>query len=559
MPSARSARPASLVLLVVCFALLACADGGPAGPAVPVGPSASARVLARGAPIRSANGLAFDAQGRLYVASVLGREIVVLDAASGAVLDRIGRERGVDDPDDVTFGPDGSLYWTAIFDGEVGRLTPTGVSSRMFVGVGANSIAFSRDGRLFIGLVFLGDRFLEVDPEFEGEPRLVLEGLWVNGTDWGSDGALYGSLWGEGAVARIDVDAGTIERVVQGLGVPAAVAFDAGGRLHVLDALRGEVVRLDASGGGRSVLARLSPALDNLAFSPSGGLFVSNYADGSVVEVLPGGATRVVSPAGLALPGGLAVLAGASGDAVFVADWAALREFDGESGAEGSVARVVFASPGLSPPLTASADGNNLLLTSTFSGVQVWDPRSAQVLSEIGDFAGAVQAIRFGGDLVVSEFESGRVVRAYGPDGVEREELATGLGLPSGLAASDDDLWVADWERGEVLQLVADGEPLVEPRVLASGLSSPEGLAVDSDGGLLVVESGRGRLSRIDPVSGTVTAVVEGLATGLEAGPDDPPFGRFTGVAVGVAGAIYVSGDAGNLLYRIDHASGASG
>lgn len=83
--------------------------------------------IVRGAPIHGANGLMFDAQDNLYIASVWGREIVVMNPLNGEIIDRLGTEVGVESPDDLTFGPDGSLYWTSIITGEVGRLSPGGV------------------------------------------------------------------------------------------------------------------------------------------------------------------------------------------------------------------------------------------------------------------------------------------------------------------------------------------------------------------------------------------------------------------------------------------------
>ena len=53
--------------------------------------------------------------------------------------------------------------------------------------------------------------------------------------DWGPDGWLYGPLWNKGQVARVNVDTGEIKVVAEGLVVPAAVKFDAQGRLHVLE------------------------------------------------------------------------------------------------------------------------------------------------------------------------------------------------------------------------------------------------------------------------------------------------------------------------------------
>jgi hypothetical protein len=143
------------------------------------------------------------------------------------------------------------------------------------------------------------------------------------------------------------------------------------------------------------------------------------------------------------------------------------------------------------------------------------------------------------------------VIRARGADPAERATLATGLGVPAGLAATNDDLWVGDWATGRVLQLVADGQPLARPRVVAQGLAAPEGLAVAPGRSLLVVESGAGRLARIDLATGRVSTVADGLALGAQGIPGLVPTWIFNGVAAGRSGAIYVSGDKANVLYRL--------
>jgi streptogramin lyase len=95
-----------------------------------------------------------------------------------------------------------------------------------------------------------------------------------------------------------------------------------------------------------------------------------------------------------------------------------------------------------------------------------------------------------------------------------------------------------------------DGGSPIPPTPVASGLAQPEGLAVNIDGSLLVVESGAGRLSRIDPSTGEVTSVAEGLALGAPGPPGYPPTWTFNGVAVGPSGNIYVTSDVSNALYR---------
>jgi len=103
-----------------------------------------------------------------------------------------------------------------------------------------------------------------------------------------------------------------------------------------------------------------------------------------------------------------------------------------------------------------------------------------------------------------------------------------------------------------VLQIVADGKQLSEPTPVATGLSSPEGLAVTPGGNLLVVEAGAGRLSLINTRTGEVSTIAEGLQLGAEGTPGFPGTWGFNGVAVGPSGTIYVTGDIGNVLYRME-------
>lgn len=90
-------------------------------------------------------------------------------------------------------------------------------------------------------------------------------------------------------------------------------------------------------------------------------------------------------------------------------------------------------------------------------------------------------------------------------------------GRPFGLAVapSVDMLYVSDERHGVVRSLGADGRSTV----VAKGLRSPQGLAVAPDGRLLVCESAVGRISAVDPATGTSSPVwenvplVSGIAT----------------------------------------------
>jgi sugar lactone lactonase YvrE len=488
------------------------------------------------------------------MASTLGNEILVVDPETGDILSTIGANQKVLSPDDVAFGHDGSLYWTSFEAGEVVRLTPDGTREAQPVAPGVDAIAISHDGRrLFVALDFVGDALYELDPTFADPPRLIAENLgFLSAMNWGPDGFLYGPVLTKGQVVRINVDTREIVTVADGFTAPTAVKCDSEGRLYVADHATGEVSWVDLETGYKSVMARLMPGLDNLALDSVGRLFVSSAQDGSVHEILSEGAPRSVCSGGMIAPGGVAVLPRGSGESVFVADVWTLREFDGITGDEISVERHLMGVQGtIIAPLTVSRDGDNLILSSwvTDNGaVQIFNPATREIISDLRGFKSPLNAIRFQDDIVVTQLETSSVVRVNTQDPEKRGAVATGLGVPVGLAATDDDLWVSDCATGMVLQIIADGEQLDRPVAVAKGLVYPEGLAVDRDGSLLVVESEARRLTRIDPLTGARSTVAEGLDVCLQG---DHPTWVFNGVAVGPSGTIYVTCDVTNTLHAI--------
>jgi sugar lactone lactonase YvrE len=522
---------------------------------IAVAQSANVQVLARGAPIKSANGLYFDKQDRLYIASAGGREIVVMDPDSGKILDRIGPERDVETPDDLTFGPDGSLYWTALMTGEVGKITPDGKKVTVARGLsGANPITFSNDGRLFVARDFMGDGLYELDPSSAKPPRPIDEHLkGLNAFDFGPDGKLYGPLYFEGKLVSIDVDSGARRTVAEGFMTPSAVKFDAQGRLFALDQGQGKVFLVDPTSGEKTEYATIEPGLDNLAFDSHGQLFVSNNDTSAVYQVQTDRSVRTISPGGLNTVGSIAVLPHAGSESVYVPGVFTVTELDGATGRQRSLAHVTLDQSPLRSPLTFAADGARVVVSSWFgNAVQVWDPATNTVSAEYTDVAVPINAIGFQGDIVVAELgtKPPRVTRVSAANPAARTTLAE-LGVPAGLAATAEDLWASDWAAGTVVQLVKGGQQLTRPAVVASGLKGPEGLAVAADGSLLVVESMASRLSRIDQSSGAVSTVAEGLEVGAAGPPTMPPLWVLDSVAVGPSGAIYVAGDKANELYRI--------
>ena len=510
------------------------------------------RTIGESASFRGINGILFGPDGDLYLTSVVTPALARIDPESGEILDNWGLEEGSKSPDDLAFGPDGSVYWTDISNGEVGMRTPEG-ETRVVAspGVGVNPITFSDDGRLFVSQCFMDTNLFELDPTGDREPRLIRDdlgpGCGLNGMDWGSaDGRLYGPRWFRGEVVRVDVDSGELETVASGFEVPAAVKFNSEGVLHVLDSLRGEVVRL-GDDGGKEVVARVQPGLDNFAFDAEDRLFISSFADGFIVEALSPDENRTVLEGGLNMPGGLALIGSGDATRLVVADFFALRQLDPATGDELGVVRDVigFSDIGTSMSVHA-ADGGNLILSSWFdNAVRLWDPASDALVQIFGELAAPIDALQFEGDIVASQWGAGNVI-AFSPENPEEKRvLAEGLSGPAGLTSADGTLYVTDNLAGTVLRLGDGGAETV-----AEDLDQPEGLAA-ANGSLYVVEAGAGRVVAVDPSSGETTTVADGLELHVPPSGAFPNTMLFNGIATDGSTA-WVAGDAANTVYVID-------
>jgi streptogramin lyase len=167
----------------------------------------------------------------------------------------------------------------------------------------------------------------------------------------------------------------------------------------------------------------------------------------------------------------------------------------------------------------------------------------------------AIRFKKFRNYIVAAELKvdgsGGRVVRIKEKDFSKQKIIADNLAVPIGLAATDDDLWVADWYLGMVFQLVKDGKVLRQPIPVAKDLSFPEGLALDQDGTLLVAETGSGAITRIDPLTGVKSTVATGLDIWFNPVPGWPPTWGFNGLTVGESGSIYIMSGASTHTPRL--------
>ena len=456
------------------------------------------------------------------------------------------------------------MAWTAFLLGKVYIRKPNGKTIEVANGLsGPNSLAFSKDGRLFVSEVFLGDALYEIDvknvdkPEFKsagrGELRRIAEKLGgLNGFEiHRADGFLYGPLWFKGQAVKVNVETGAVEVVADGFKTPAAANFDPQNpdNLYVVDAATGAVWSVSLTSKAKKLVASLKPGLDNLAFDSRGRLFVTSMTDNGIYLVdKQTGSAKTVIEGKLAIPSDLAVVSDNGKDTVHVADVFSYRTVDGSSGAVSDVLRVHGDTHDY--PMGISIGPKNVILSSWFSNtVEKVDRKTGKLAATLSDFSAPVDAIEANdGTLYVAELGSGNLVKVSA-DGKQRSTIAKDLRGPVAMAQGPGTIvYVTEIAAGAVSQFdVASGAR----KVVADGLAGPEGIDVGPDGKIYVAEVGQKRVIMIDPATGAKTVIASNLDIGLSPFPGGPPALVPTGVAVSKSGAIYVSSDIRNALYKL--------
>jgi sugar lactone lactonase YvrE len=507
--------------------------------------------LVPGSAFHGVHGLGIDKTGHLYAGSVAGAALYEVDRDKGTARIAIPTPEGM--ADDIAFAPDGTMAWTGFLTGDLYSRKGDGPIKKLASGLaGINSLAYRKDGRLYATTVFLGDSLYEIDVEGVKPPRLIMEKMGgLNGFEFGPDDRLYGPLWFKGQVARVDVDKAELAVVADGFKVPAAVNFDSRGNLWVVDTALGQLVRVDPNTGARKMVAQLKPSLDNLAIDDKDRIFVSNMADNGIQEVDPEtGAAKQIIIGKLALPGGIGVVSEGGKDTIYVADVFAYRTVDGATGQVSEPARMHAAGVTLEYPMSATASGDEVILSSWFTGtVQVIDRKSGATREMMHGFKAPHDAIRLAdGSILVNELGSKSLLRVSGEHGKDRNVVAGDLAGPVGLVGGrNGEVYVTEAFAGQVSKIASNGEKTV----VAKDLKGPEGIALAPDGKLIVAEVGAKRLVEIDPQTAKLSEIAGNLPIGLAGAPGGLPTNIPTGVGVGATGVIYFSSDLENAIYKV--------
>ncbi len=504
------------------------------------GNNSKVELFASGAKISGVNGIHFGPDGYLYATSVIGSDISVVDTETKTIIKRYGPEQGVFGPDDIAFNDKGEFYWTTILTGEVAGFNTQGnkiIAANL--GPGVNPITFSDDGRLFVAQCFYDDGLFEVDPLGIKEPRSIKEGLGpycgLNGMDWGPDGRLYGPRWFKNEVVSLDVDTGEMRTEVKGLNVPAAVKFDSNGVLHVLDTAEGKVLKVQD--GNLLTIANLLTGLDNFAFNDRDEIFVSSYADGSILKVNDDN-TEEILPGGISHPGGLAVYK----NSLVVADIQSVRAFNIDDKNQEWVLRNIFRASPLGANTSAAALDEQVLLVSWVDNtVKILDPETGNITKSFEGLNIPVSAAKFNDSYVVA-LHGNSSISVLNDDG-SLEILSNEFESPTHVIPYKNGFLVSDRNKGEIIEVASSGDT----KTLVSGLNSPEGIAVIEDV-IFVYEGDTGEIKSIE--NKNISVIAKLSAGSPAASPMQPPSMVFNGL-VAHEGYLYATDEMKRSIYKI--------
>ncbi len=484
-----------------------------------------------------ANGMIFGPDGRLYVTQAFGSQITAINLNSGS-LDVISPLGGaIVAPDDVAFDSHGTMYATEVMSARVCARTPDGAVRIVADNLpGANGITIHQD-RVFIDEFRRGGRIFELYPQSGRAPRLIADDLrGPNALMVGPDGKLYFPLVPNGEVWRVDTETGVKEKVIDGLKAPPAVKFNRRGELIVPQAGNGEVVRIDIQNGSKTVIAKVRPGIDNLAFSPDNRLFISHFVDGGVAEVATDGSNteHVLAPGGLVGPWGIAC--GPAGQ-LYLNDGLSLAVLSATKQTSRLGGLLDNSFPGMARSLAVGAPGELLLTTLTGDVVQYFpDGRPFNMLvRKLKDPYGVARLAD--GSVAIAEAGTGKLLRVDATG--QTSTLAEGLAKPCELAAANDgSLFFSELGQGRVGKVAPNGAV----STVLDGLDKPKGLALRQDS-LLVLDRGLKELRAVNLTTGQKQTLAFSLPVGDPPGCSRGPMDFSGGLAVGQDGVIYIAAD----------------
>jgi len=381
---------------------------------------------------------------------------------------------------------------------------------------GIHGIDFDPSGRLFVGSV-LGESIYEIDRE-SGAPKLVVpppmgtaDDLAFGPPGSGLDGHLVWTHIREGEIWAM-APGGRPRAIVRDVPAANALAFDAQGRLFVSQTF-GPDLLVEVDPFGRRPHRLVASKLGNLNgfdFGPDRALYGPRFFRGEVIRVdVESGDVEVVADGF----GSIAAVNFDSQGRLYVADTTSgeLTRIDLEAGTREVVTRIAPAIDNLA----IDANDHVWLTVMAENAVYRVDPAEGSVdrvhASPLA-VAGDVEVVAEDGVEWLYIADLFRLVRMDTATGRLQEvarSFASDLQFPTHLDISDALIALSSSFVNSVQVLRRDD---LETLYVAEHLDAPQDVLIEPEGGVLVIESGTGRLLRlVGPAASQRSVLAEGF------------------------------------------------
>jgi hypothetical protein len=255
-----------------------------------------------------------------------------------------------------------------------------------------------------------------------------------------------------------------------GLNEPFGVAVDAAGDIYVSDFAQGDVIELPAGSTAQQVLPFTGlPNPAEVAVDSSGDVYVGSYGLSEILELPAGSTTQQVLP---------------------------------------------FTGSGYGYGVTVDRNGD-VYATSNVSdaGSSVTELAAGSTTKQVLPFTGLIDpdvvAVDAAGDVFVLDEETNDIFELPAGSATQRLLPFTGLIAPVGMAVdSAGDVFVTDQGTDSVLELPAAAtSPSQQITLPFTGLTSPVGIAVNPAGDVYVTDWSNGHVDELSSYVATATAV----------------------------------------------------
>ena len=490
------------------------------------------------------NGAVIGLDGALYVVHTGDGSTSRIDLNTLKVTTFVAPNEGVFISDDIAIDDKGNFFITGTTPAvaEVYRVDKHGIK-RVIAKDGLtapNGIRYNfRTGRLFTSECFWGSRVFELDPNGVNPPKLLVPENKIaipEGFDFDPyTNELIIPDMGTGKIVKVHPDTGNIVTIAQGFDTPIALKVGPDKMIY-FPQLNGAVYRLSLDGKKSEKLAQLPPGCDNLAITPEGHLYITNYWDATVYKVATDGSGRFerLFPTGPDLITGIIFKNGQ----VLISDAVMVRILEKHKFTHTPLNE--WATSGMPVPFGLANGPGDWVFWSDWlnNDVGMGNPFTGEFHRIAGDLNRpmAVLMNENGSKLYIAEYGGGQITELSLSD-YSKQVLTTGLEGPLALTIIGNTLYVAEAKVGRISKVdLANGKK----EVFFTGLGKLGALADDGAGKLLALDDAGGRLFKIDPKDLSISTIAEDLPVANTTIGSYPVVEFPYAMTVGPGGDIYI-------------------